>query len=211
MKNILCFGDSNTWGYTPISGTRYSIAERWPRVLQAKLGDKYHIIEEGLNGRTIASNLPNRPQRSGKELLPALLESHRPLDLIIVMLGTNDLQHCFNLSAQQIANNIKELCLMIKNDEFISQHCPATKILLISPSHLAELPADDQLIFQGGQIKSRQLAEHYSQVAKELSVAFLDAQSIVQTTRLDGIHWTAEQHNIFGESVSVIVKKTIKI
>ncbi len=135
MKNILCFGDSNTWGYIPISGGRYSETERWPRVLQEKLGQNFHIIEEGLNSRTIASKMPNRPQRSGMELLPALLESHRPLDLIIVMLGTNDLQSFFNLSAKQIAQNMKEMCLLIKNNEFISQQSPDTKILIISPAH----------------------------------------------------------------------------
>jgi lysophospholipase L1-like esterase len=200
MKNILCFGDSNTWGYTPLSGVRYSINERWPRVLQANLGDKYHIIEEGLSGRTIASHMQDRPQRSGQELLPALLESHRPLDLVIIMLGTNDLQHCFNLSAEEIASNIKIFCLMIKNNEFIKQHKPETKILLISPPHLAELPIE-------GQLKSKQLAQYYSQVATELDIEFLDADHFVKTTNIDGIHWTKEQHNKFGEILSTTVKE----
>jgi len=211
MKNILCFGDSNTWGYTPLSGDRYSINERWPRVLQANLGDNYHIIEEGLSGRTVASNMQDRPQRSGQELLPALLESHRPLDLVIVMLGTNDLQHCFNLSAEEIASNIKSLCLMIKNNEFISQHKPKTKILLISPAHLAELPIEDQCNFKGGQLKSKQLAQYYSQVATELDIDFLDADHFVKTTNIDGIHWTKEQHNNFGEVLSKTVKKIFTI
>jgi len=207
MKNILCFGDSNTWGYTPLSGARYSINERWPRVLQANLGDKYHIIEEGLCGRTVASHMQDRPQRSGQELLPAILESHRPLDLVIVMLGTNDLQHCFNLSAEEIAQSIKSFCLLIKNNEFISQHSPETKILLISPAHLAELPKEDQQHFKGAQLKSKQLAKYYSQVASDLHIEFLDAHNVVQTTNLDGIHWTKEQHNKFGEILSSTINK----
>ncbi len=207
MKNILCFGDSNTWGYTPLSGARYSINERWPRVLQANLGDKYHIIEEGLCGRTIASHMQDRSHRSGQELLPALLESHRPLDLVIVMLGTNDLQRCFNLSVEEIASNIKSFCLMIKNNEYISQNKPKTKILLISPAHLADLSIEDQLHFQGGQLKSKQLARHYSQVATDLHIEFLDAHSVVQTTNIDGIHWTKEQHNNFGEILSTNINK----
>jgi lysophospholipase L1-like esterase len=211
MKNILCFGDSNTWGYTPLSGARYSITERWPRVLQAKLGDKYHIIEEGLCGRTIATNIQDRPQRSGQELLPALLESHRPLDLVIVMLGTNDLQHCFNLSAEDIARNIKSFCLMIKNNEFISPHKPEIKILLISPAHLADLPIEDQQHFQDGQLKSKQLAQYYSQVATDLRIEFLDAHRFVQTTNIDGIHWTKEQHNKFGGILSTTIKQILTI
>lgn len=211
MKNILCFGDSNTWGYTPLSGVRYSINDRWPRVLQANLGDKYHIIEEGLCGRTIASHMQDRPQRSGQELLPALLESHRPLDLVIVMLGTNDLQHCFNLSAEEIASNMKSFCLMIKNNELINQHNPETKILLISPAHLAELPIEDQHHFQGGQLKSKQLARHYSQLASDLNLEFLDAHNFVQTTNIDGIHWTKEQHNKFGRILSTTINKIFTI
>jgi lysophospholipase L1-like esterase len=211
MKNILCFGDSNTWGYTPISGNRYSINERWPRVLQANLGDKYHVIEEGLCGRTISSHMQDRPQRSGQELLPALLESHRPLDLVIVMLGTNDLQHCFNLSAEEIASNIKSFCLMIKDNEFISQHNPETKILLISPAHLAELPIEDQCSFKGGQLKSKQLAKYYSQVAIDLQIEFLDAENFVKTTSIDGIHWTKEQHKKFGEVLSATINNIFTI
>jgi len=198
MINILCFGDSNTWGYTPLSGARYSINERWPRVLQARLGDKYHIIEEGLCGRTISSHMQDRPQRSGQEFLPALLESHRPLDLIIIMLGTNDLQHCFNLTAEEIANNIKHFCSTIKNNEYIKQHIPQTKILLISPSPLAELPKEDQALFKNGQLKSQQLASLYYDVATELKIEFLNAHDIVETTDDDGIHWTKEQHEQFG-------------
>jgi len=211
MKNILCFGDSNTWGYTPLSGARYSINERWPRVLQANLGDKYHIIEEGLCGRTIASHMQDRPQRSGQELLPSLLESHSPLDLVIVMLGTNDLQHCFNLSAEEIASNIKSFCLMIKNNEFICQHNPETKILLISPTHLAELPIEDKDSFKGGQLKSKKLAKYYSQVATELNIEFLDADHFVKTTNIDGIHWNKEQHNSFGGIISKTVEEIFTI
>jgi len=211
MKNILCLGDSNTWGYTPLSGTRYSTNERWPRVLQVNLGDKYHIIEEGLCGRTISSHMQDRSQRSGQELLPAILESHRPLDLIIVMLGTNDLQHCFKLSAQEIASNIKSFCLMIKNNEFISQHNPETKILLISPAHLAELPIEDQYSFKGGQLKSKQLAKYYSEVAADLQIEFLNANNFIKTTNIDGIHWTKEQHKKFGEILSTTINKIFTI
>ena len=98
MKNILCFGDSNTWGYDPNQGytkQRYSIDERWTGVLQKKLGDEYRIIEEGLNGRTTLRNLdlgdPNAPFLSGREALPMIMSTHKPLDLVMIMLGTNDL------------------------------------------------------------------------------------------------------------------------
>jgi lysophospholipase L1-like esterase len=208
MKNILCFGDSNTWGYTPISGVRYLKNERWPSVLQNIVGRQFHIIEEGLNGRTIANNVEGRPARSGAEILPILLESHRPLDLVIVSLGTNDLLKAFDLSAKNIARNMKVLCLSISNNEFIAQQKCKTKILVISPPHLGNLPKEDKLLFNDGHEKSKQLAIHYEKLAEELDVNFMDAQDIIQTSDIDGIHWTTEQHQEFAEAIS---KKVIRL
>ncbi|KGJ87760.1 SGNH/GDSL hydrolase family protein [Colwellia psychrerythraea] len=209
MKNILCFGDSNTWGYTPITGERYERSNRWPGALHNFLGKLFHIYEEGLCGRTIANNIEGRAPRSGKEILPVLLESHQPLDLVIVALGTNDLMHSFAHSAKGIAENMKELCLLISDNQFITQHQPKTKILIISPPHLAALPAEDQLLFQYGVEKSKQLAAHYQHIAQELGIAFLDAQTIIQTTDLDGIHWTVEQQKQLARALSFKVKSLL--
>ena len=115
MKNILCFGDSNTWGYSPADGTRYPLDIRWTGVLQKSLGADYRIIEEGLNGRTTFINEDERPLRSGSDVLQILLESHRPLDFVIIMLGTNDLKVEFNLSVEEIAQGAKTLCEMVLN------------------------------------------------------------------------------------------------
>ena len=118
MKNILCFGDSNTWGYSPIDGTRYPLDIRWTGVLQKSLGTDYRIIEEGLNGRTTFINEDERPLRSGSDVLQIILESHRPLDFVIIMLGTNDLKVEFNLSVEEIAQGAKTLCEMVLNSEY---------------------------------------------------------------------------------------------
>jgi len=209
MKNILCFGDSNTWGYTPMTGERYERNSRWPGALQNFLGSLFHINEEGLSGRTIANNIVGRPPLSGKDILPVLLESHQPLDLVIIALGTNDLMHGFGHSAKDIAENMKELCLLIRNNEFISQHKPKTKILIISPPHLAALPEEDQKLFHDGFVKSQQLSIHYQQIAQELNIAFLDAQEIIKTTDLDGIHWTVEQQQKLAETLSVKVRSLL--
>ena len=107
MKTVLCFGDSNTWGYSPVDGTRYPLDIRWTGVLQKSLGVDYRIIEEGLNGRTTFINEDERPLRSGSDVLQIILESHRPLDFVIIMLGTNDLKVEFNLSVEEIAQGAK--------------------------------------------------------------------------------------------------------
>jgi lysophospholipase L1-like esterase len=114
MTTILCYGDSNTWGYTPGTGKRYERHERWTGVLQQSLGNSAIVIEEGLNGRTTVLDDPTKPFRNGKDYLIPCLDSHAPLDLVILMLGTNDLKHRFGMSALDIGRNVATLLDMIR-------------------------------------------------------------------------------------------------
>ncbi len=198
MKNILCFGDSNTWGYAPFTKLRFDTNTRWTGVLQQNLGDEYCVIEEGLNGRTTVHNEEGRPFRSGAKLLPVLMESHAPLDLVIIMLGTNDLKTKFNSTPQQIAENIKVVCELANNNEYNLK----AQILLISPTHVVEMKDEDKVEFAGAIEKSLEFAIYYERVAKQLNLHFLDAAQIVQTTTEDGVHWTAQQHREFGLKIA---------
>ena len=207
MNNILCFGDSNTWGYSPVDGTRYPTNIRWTGVLQKSLGADYHVIEEGLNGRTTFINEEGdeaRPLRSGSDVLQVILESHRPLDFVIIMLGTNDLKLEFNLTAEQIAQGAKELCETVLNSEYLVDNPP--QILLISPTHIGStIMPDEEEFFEQAREKSLQFAEHYEKAAAELGVHFLDAASIVVPSKVDGVHWDADQHVKFGKYVAQIL------
>mgnify|MGYP001350177981 CR=1 FL=1 len=207
MKNILCFGDSNTWGYEPLVARRYPADVRWTGVLQNSLGDGFRVIEEGLNGRTNVTNEEGRPIRSGLEVLPVLLESHRPLDLVVIMLGTNDLNHDFDLSAGQIADGARQVCRSVIDCEYLVDDPP--HILLISPTHVEAVTVEEEDLFIGAIEKSRELAEHYQAVADDLGIHFLDASKIVVKTDLDGVHWAADQHKAFGESLSGTIQKII--
>ena len=207
MKNILCFGDSNTWGYSPLDGSRYSHDARWTGVLQRLLGDGFRVIEEGLNGRTNVTNEEGRPIRSGLDVLPVLLESHRPLDLVVIMLGTNDLKHDFDLSAEQIADGARQVCRYVIDCEYLTDDPP--QILLISPTHVELVTVEEEDQFIGAIEKSRELAEHYQAVADDLGIHFLDASKIVVKTDRDGVHWDVEQHKAFGESLSGTIRKII--
>ena len=207
MKNILCFGDSNTWGYEPLVARRYPADARWTGVLQRSLGDGFRVIEEGLNGRTNVTNEEGRPIRSGLEVLPVLLESHRPLDLVVIMLGTNDLNHDFDLSAVQIADGARQVCRSVIDCEYLMDDPP--QILLISPTHVELVTVEEQDLFIGAIEKSRELAEHYQAVAEDLGIHFLDASKIVVKTDLDGVHWDVDQHKAFGESLSGTIQKII--
>ena len=208
MKNILCFGDSYTWGYSPQDGTRYPLDIRWTGVLQKSLGADYRVIEEGLNGRTTFINEDERPLRSGSDVLQILLESHRPLDFVIIMLGTNDLKVEFNLSVEEIAQGAKTLCDMVLNSEYLADNIP--QILLVSPTHIGSTVMPDQEeFFNQAREKSLQFAEHYEKAVAEIGVHFLDAANIVGPSKVDGVHWDADQHVEFGKELSKVTKNIL--
>lgn len=213
MKNILCFGDSNTWAYSPHDGTRFPPDVRWTGVLQESLGPDCHVIEEGLNGRTTVVEESDffesdRMLRSGSGVLPVILESHRPLDLAIIMLGTNDLKLEFNLEAAEIAQGARTLCEIVMNSEYLEDHPP--EILLVSPTHIGHnmLPEDKEF-FDQARGKSLQFAGLYEKVAADLGIHFLDAARIAKASEADGVHWDADQHRAFGKLLSDLVPKII--
>ena len=210
MKHILCFGDSNTWGYSPQDGSRFPPDVRWTGTLQKTLGADYNIIEEGLNGRTTFINEEGedaRPFRSGSDVFSMILESHRPLDLVTIMLGTNDLKLEFNLSVEEIAQGVKELCEIVLSSEYLIDNPP--KLLLISPIHIGStIQPDQEEFFEQAREKSYQFAEHYQRVAEELGIHFLDAAKIVSPSDGEGVHWDADQHIKFGK---VLAQKATEI
>ena len=210
MKNILCFGDSNTWGYSPQDGSRFPPNVRWTGTLQKTLGIDYNIIEEGLNGRTTFINEEGedaRPFRSGSDVFSMILESHRPLNLVTIMLGTNDLKLEFNLSVEEIAQGVKELCEIVLSSEYLIDNPP--KLLLISPIHIGStIQPDQEEFFEQAREKSYQFAEHYQRVAEELGIHFLDAAKIVSPSEGEGVHWDADQHIKFGK---VLAQKATEI
>ena len=216
MKNLLCFGDSNTWGYSPEDGTRFPPDVRWTGVLQKSLGNDYQIIEEGLNGRTTFINEDERPFRSGSDVLPIILESHRPLDLVVIMLGTNDLKVEFNLTIGDITQGVKTLCEMVINSEYLEKQPP--EILLISPTLIGDyvIPEFDEVIssdkefFDKARKQSFQFAEHYEKAASELGIHFLDAAKIVNPSKSEGVHWDAEQHILFGKKIGKVIERILK-
>ena len=138
MKTILCFGDSNAWGQPPGSFGRHSWDVRWPGALQQLLGSGVRIIEEGLSGRTTCFDDPFTANRSGLQQLPVVLESHYPLDLVIIMLGTNDLKRSFNLKAFEIAHGLGVLLTVATQFE-----PKISEILLVSPPYIVETPDVD--------------------------------------------------------------------
>ena len=196
MKTVLCYGDSNTWGYDPETRSRYPLNVRWTGVLADRLGPDYHVIEEGLNGRTTRWDDPMEPGRNGLIHLRPCVESHEPLDMIIIMLGTNDLKHRFNLAASDIAQIAAALAEEARRLASTADGSPAT-VLLVAPPATTSLTDFDQL-FAGALEKSRQLSHYYRLFAGRRNVPFFDAGSEIVSSEKDGIHFDAEEHRKFG-------------
>ncbi|MDI6724693.1 MAG: SGNH/GDSL hydrolase family protein [Methanobacterium sp.] len=208
MKTILCYGDSLTWGYDPATGNRIAMDKRWTQVLKHDLGNEYIIIEEGLNGRTTVWDDPlHGGYKNGKKYLIPCLASHRPIDLVILFLGTNDLKMRFSLSAAEIAQGIRVLVnIILKSESGPGGGVP--KFLLVSPPHIKEL-SDFTEEFKDGKPKSRQLSYHYKQVAEEYGCNFLDSSKVVVTSDIDGIHLDAGEHVKLGHEISKIIGKIL--
>ena len=146
MKSVLCFGDSFTYGYNPENGGRYEANERYPGILRRILGEQYLVIEEGLNGRTIAADDPIWDYRNGLKALDMLLESHAPVDIIIVMLGNNDVKIRFNLTKADICFSLE--CMVkkiLQSDKGRDEKAPG--LILVSPPRIGELKDDFLLMY----------------------------------------------------------------
>jgi lysophospholipase L1-like esterase len=204
LKVILCYGDSNTWGYNPLTQERLSIHERWTGVLADQLGMDYRVIEEGMNGRTTVWNDPIEEFRNGKEYLIPCLSSQKPVDLVVLMLGTNDLKKRFSVSAREIAKSIGVLVEIIQRSGAGAKDS-APKILLIAPPVVGKLTGFAEE-FEDGFEKSQKFGEYYRQIADLYVCEFLDAGQIIKTSDLDGIHFEADQHLKLGHAVATLVK-----
>ena len=204
VRTILCYGDSNTWGCVPIVGEepadRLGPVERWPGVLRAELGDGHWIVEEGLPGRTTVFDDPLEPHRNGRSFLLPCLLSHRPLDLVVVMLGTNDLKARIGVSARDIAAGAGMLVDEIARSES-GRDRGAPRVLLVCPPPLGRLESFAEE-FDGGREKSLALAEHYAAAARERGCELLDAGGVIRTSDVDGIHLDAREHDKLGRAVA---------
>ena len=207
MKTIVCFGDSNTWGYSPSISGRYPFEKRWTSILQEKLGKDYFVIPEGLNGRTTAFEDSVEMDKNGYRHLQTILETHKPLDLIIIMLGTNDLKSRFGVCAQEIALSAGKLVdYTLKSASGTNEISP--KILFIAPPIVKNSQPFGYML-KGSVEKSKDLGIHYKTKALELGVPFLNASDYIESSPIDGIHWEEEEHEKFAVAVASKVREII--
>ena len=193
-KTIVCYGDSNTWGCFPNVG-RYDRSLRWPNILQGLLGSEYEVISEGLPGRTFVAVDSERPFLTGITHLKSIINTHNPIDLMIVMLGTNDLKALYNLSAEDIADHLEQTILFIKKDiQNILIICPTEVII---PEH-----NDLDLAFTRSPEISKKLPPLYKAVAEKNNCGFINAGDYVTSSKVDGFHLDSGAHAILADIIS---------
>ena len=207
MKTILCFGDSNTWGYDPATQTRFPRDIRWPGVLRSELGEGYIVIEEGLNGRTTVWDDPIELDKNGATYLRPCIQTHKPFDLVIIMLGTNDLKTRFSLPTYDIASGAGVLVDIVKkSDTGIGGEAP--EVLLIAPPPAVELTGFAEM-FEDAVEKSGGFARHYRRISNEKGCHYLDAGDHVESSPLDGIHLEVDMHTRLGKAMAAKVREIL--
>lgn len=209
MKAILCYGDSNTYGLKSDLLTRYQRNERWTGILQKALGGDYYIIEEGLGGRTTVWDDPIEEYKNGKKYLLPCLDSHKPLDLVVIMLGTNDLKSRFSVTPFDIATSMDNLVkTILKSDAGI--HFMPPKVLLVTPVPIHSVNNRDlDQMLPNMEERSEMLAEYFEVIAKKNNVDYLNPGKEVEVNDTDGIHYTLKGHQQIAKLLEVKIREIL--
>ncbi len=205
MKKILCFGDSNIFGFIPESGKRYPKNIRWTGILQGLVQNDFEVIEAGCNNRTAFADNPCGNLQTGYKAIPPLLT--KDLDCIILAIGINDLQFSYNQSLEQIQDGIEKLIGIAQ------EKCPDAKMILVSPSVLTEdvLKSGFSAMFDETSIeKSKHLSAIYKNVADKTGCFFIDINSVAKVSSLDGLHYSATEHKKIAHKMFKILSLLFK-
>ena len=210
MKRILCYGDSNTWGYTPITGARYDEHTRWTGHLRDVLGEDYYVQEEGLNARTSAFDDPFKPYLNGKDMLEGILVSAKPLDVLVISLGTNDLKF---VDAWHAAQGVGLLLDMARS---MDVRYPSTqpvfpngfKAIVVSPieigEDLAKRPGYSTLKY--GHEQSLLFAKEFETMCQAKGAVMVDAAKLAKPSFADCIHMEPAGHAALAEGIAAAVR-----
>ena len=199
MKQLLCFGDSNTWGLIPKTNERYSWGERWTSILQEKLYDKdVRVLEEGLCGRTTVFDDAYRKNRNGLKSLPEILETSYPIDAAVIMLGTNDCKAYYKSNSYNIAKGLG-LCI----DELLKYISPE-KVLIVSPIFLGDTVWKEEFDpeFDSHSVDiAKGLFHEYKKVAQTKGTNIISASDFAKPSDVDQEHLTKEGHQLLAHAI----------
>ena len=207
MQHILVYSDSLSWGIIPTTRKRLAFEQRWPGVMEIALdggGRKVRVVEDCLNGRRTVWDDPFKPGRNGLVGLAQRVEIHSPLELIVLMLGTNDFQSMHDYNAWHSSQGIGALVSAVRNAP-IEPGMPVPAVLVVAPPPIRVPKGPIAPKFEGGDKKCVGLAAAYQQICIEINCHFFDAGSVTTSSNVDGIHLDAEQHAVLGRALSEVV------
>lgn len=207
MSVVLCFGDSLTFGFDPATGGRFPAGSRWPEVMAGHL-DAATVITEALPGRTTVFDSPYADSRSGRAMLPAILESHTPVDLVVIMLGTNDLQGPLELSARHSASGLWTL-IDIVNRSAAGPDAGRPGCLVVVPPPIVAPTGFMGVFCSGRDEESRALETHYRAICEQTRTPVFCAGDVVQPSPVDGIHLDPAGQRALGEALVVPVRELL--
>jgi lysophospholipase L1-like esterase len=215
MKSVLCYGDSLTYGANPVpGGARHAFEDRWPSVLEARLGGKVRAIAEGLGGRTtVHDDWFADADRNGARVLPTLLRSHGPLDIVIIMLGTNDLKPFLGRTAFEAANGVRRLVEIVRG-QAAAERQALPQIVMVAPPPLCDTDHPEMMLHFGGNSaveESKNFAKWYRQRAEEEGTAFFDAGTVAKADPNDGVHLDAANTRAIGEGLAPLVTRLLAL
>ena len=208
MQHILVYSDSLSWGIIPTTRRRLPFDKRWPGVMEIALcssGNKVRVIEDCLNGRRTAWDDPFKPGRNSLVGLAQRIEIHSPLELVVLMLGTNDFQSMHEHNAWHSSQGILALITAIRTAP-IEPGMPVPQILVVAPPAIQTPKGPIAPKFEGGERKCLGLAAAYRKVCEEADCHFFDAGSVITSSNVDGVHVDAEQHLTLGNELSQVVR-----
>jgi lysophospholipase L1-like esterase len=197
MKTVLCYGDSNTWGYLAVDESRLGRWERWPGVLQRALGDDVHVVEAGLNGRTTVFDVPEDRDRNGLSFLPATLETHAPVDVLVLFLGVNDFFLPFQVTAWRVAQSVGALVDAARGSVWGPDGGPPAVVALCPPP-FGDLGAD-RASSPHGEDETTHLGDEFRSMGAEHECEVVDLAGHAAFAVPDGIHFDADGHRAIGE------------
>lgn len=208
MVSVLCYGDSNTYGYNPVNGMRYPRGIRWPGRLQNLLGEGYHVIEEGCNGRTTIFDDPAEGWKNGLDYLKPCLNSHKPVNIVILMLGSNDLKEVFHATPEKSAEGAGILVHTIQKFLEVKQGF-IPEIILVSPPEIGEgmrYSAFYGAFGENAGERSKEFSKWYRITAERYHCVFFDSAKYVKPSERDSLHLTPEGHRVLAEELCRVIK-----
>ena len=211
MKHILIYSDSLTWGIIPNTRKRLPFEDRWAGIFEKELNKEsiaVRVIENCLNGRRTAWGDPFKEGRNGSQGLAQVIEMHSPLELVILMLGTNDFQCTHNNSAWLSAQGTLKLINIIRSSP-IEPEMPIPKTMIVAPPKIIKPKGYIANKFKGSEGRYGELNNELKIVANENSTDFFDSNTVITASKIDGIHLDKEQHKILGQALAKHVELSL--